>query len=439
MSNFNRRQFLQAAGAATACAALPRAARANTYGRVVVVGGGFGGATVAKYLRLWGGDVQVTLVEPNPTHIACILSNLVLTGALSMSRITLGYSALQTNHGVTLMQGKAIDIDRDNKQITVQPPTGGEEFLTYDHLVLAPGIDFALPDVQTDKGAWDPNLTPHAWQAGEQTTLLKKQIAAMRNGDRFVMTVPKSPYRCPPGPYERACIVADYLKAKGRIGAKVIVLDANPSIQAEPEAFGRAFSVTHRDVIEYVPNAEVQSVVSATRTIVTTARTISNAKVLNYIPNQRAGAIAASLGVNSTGYVPVNPLTYATTIDPFIHVIGDSCAVPASDGKAVPKSGHMANSEAKVCADAILRALNGEAADQNIATSSACYSPITARTASWLSANFIYGNIYDAKGVVKGKGMHRLDLGEAPAQRVNNDSYQEMFTWADSLFADSFV
>ena len=137
------------------------------------------------------------------------------------------------------------------------------------------------------------------------------------------------------------------------------------------------------------------------------------------------------MGVNSTGYVPVNPLTYATALYSTIHVIGDSCAVP--------KSGHMANSEAKVCADAILRSLNGVAADQNIATSSACYSPLTARTASWLSANFIDGNLYDANGAVKGKGMHRLDLGEAPAQRGKNDSYQEMFTWADSLFADNFV
>ena len=434
MNNFSRRQFLQATGAAAAWAALPprTASAATTNGRVVVVGGGFGGATVAKYLRLWGGDVQVTLVEPNPTHVACILSNLVLTGALSMSRITLGYSALQANHGVSVMHGRAIAIDPPGQRLTVQTDVG-QQLLDYDHLVLAPGIDFAPAP-----GFWDPNLTPHAWQAGEQTTRLKNQIAAMRNGDNFVMTVPKSPYRCPPGPYERACVVADYLKAKSRTGAKVIVLDANPSIQAEPEAFGHAFSVTHRGVIEYVPNAQVRSIDSASRSIVTSARSISNARVLNYIPNQKAGAIAALLGVNSTGFVPVNPLTYATA-SPGIHVIGDSCAVPASDGKAVPKSGHMANSEAKVCADAILRALNGEAADQDIATNSACYSPITARTASWLSANFIYGNIYDANGAVKGKGMHRLDIGEAGGQRVNNDSYQEMFTWADSLFADSFV
>jgi NADH dehydrogenase FAD-containing subunit len=434
MHNLNRRQFLKLAGVASMLAALPRAVSAQTVApRVVVVGGGFGGATVAKYLRMWGGNVQVTLVDPNPNHIACILSNLVVTGALSMNRITLGYDGLAAKYGVNVMKGTAVALDPAGGRITIGTATG-DQVLDYDHLVLAPGIDFVAPP----SGSWNPDLTPHAWKAGAQTTLLKNQLAGMAKNDKFVMTVPKSPYRCPPGPYERACVVADYLKRKGRTGAKVIVLDANANIQAEPEAFGHAFSVTHKGMIQYVPNATVQSVNSATRSIVTSAMTVNNAKVLNYIPNQKAGAIAASLGVNASGFVPVNPLSYAVANYPDIHVIGDSCAVPASDGKAVPKSGHMANSEAKVCADAILRALRGESLDDNVATSSACYSPITSNTASWLSTNFIYGDIYDALGAVKGKGMHRVDIGEAPAERVNGDSYQDMFTWADSLFADSF-
>jgi NADPH-dependent 2,4-dienoyl-CoA reductase/sulfur reductase-like enzyme len=261
----------------------------------------------------------------------------------------------------------------------------------------------------------------------------------MRNNDRFVMTIPKSPYRCPPGPYERACMAADYLKRMKRTGAMVVVLDANPGIQAEPEAFNRAFNVTHAGRILYVPNANVLSVDSSSRSIKTSAMNVSNARVLNIIPAHRAGGIAATLGVNASGFVPIDPLTYGIAAYPNVHVIGDACAVPASDGKAVPKSGHMANSEAKVCADAILRAFNGEAPDRNIATSSACYSPITARSASWLSANFLYGDIFDASGAVKGKGMHRVDLGEAPAGEVNQDSYQDMFTWADSLFSDSFA
>lgn len=432
MQTLNRRKFLSLTAAATGAAALPLRSRAAT-ARVVVLGGGFGGASVARYLRMWNPGVAVTLVEPNPTHVSCILSNLVVTGLLSMSRINLSYAALRNNRGVQVIQGRALGIDTGGNRVTVSTANGNVT-LGYEHLVVAPGIDFVPPP-----GNWNPQLTPHAWQAGPQTTLLKNQLATMRNNDRFVMTIPKSPYRCPPGPYERACIIADYLKRKGRTGATVTVLDANPSIQAEPEAFTRAFNVTHAGRILYVPNAVVQSVNSATRSIVTSAMSVSNAKVLNIIPAHRAGAIGASLGVNAGGFVPVDPLTYAINGVPNVHVIGDACAVPASDGKAVPKSGHMANSEAKVCADAILRALNGEPPDTNIATSSACYSPITSRSASWLSANFVYGDIYDVNGAVKGKGMHRVDLGEAPAGEVNQDSYQDMFTWADSLFYDSFA
>ncbi len=430
----NRRQFLKLASAMAALAAVPRAVgAATTAPRVVVVGGGFGGATLAKYVRMWGGNVQVTLVDANPNHVSCILSNLVVTGALPMSRITLAFDSLKANHGVTVMRGSAVAIDAAGNTLTVSTG-GGNKVLPYDHLVLSPGIDF-VPAA----GNWNPSLTPHAWQAGSQTTLLKNQLAAMRSNETFVMTVPAAPYRCPPGPYERACVVADYLKRKGRTGAKVIVLDANASITAEPEAFGQAFSVTHAGVIEYVANATVLSVDSSTRSIVTSARTINNAKVLNYIPNQRAGVIAATLPLNSAGFVAVDPLTYGIAGYPNIHVIGDSCAVPATDGKAVPKSGHMANSEAKICADAIVRSFAGEAPDEDIATSSACFSPITNKTSSWLSTNFIYGDIFDASGNVKGKGMHRVDVGEAAADMIDGDSYQDMFIWADSMFADSYI
>lgn len=434
MNAIDRRHFLKLAGALSAMAALPRAVGAATVApRVVVVGGGFGGATVAKYIRMWGGNVKVTLVDANPTHVSCILSNLVVTGDLPLSSITLNFNSLKTNHGITVMQGTALSIDAAGNKLTVSTKTGNK-VLPYDHLVLSPGIDF-VPAA----GNWNPTLTPHAWVAGSQTTLLKNQLAAMRSGDTFVMTVPAAPYRCPPGPYERACVVADYLKRKGRTGAKVIVLDANASITAEPEAFTEAFEVTHAGWIEYYPSATVESVDSNTKTIVTSAKTVSNAKVLNYIPKQRAGIIAQSLPLNSAGFVAVNPLTYVADGFTNIHVIGDSCAVPASDGKGVPKSGHMANSEAKVCADAIVRALSGQAPDEDIATSSACFSPITNTTASWLSANFIYGDIFDVNGMVKGKGMHRVDIGEAPSNNIDQGSFEDMYKWSESLFADTFI
>jgi sulfide dehydrogenase [flavocytochrome c] flavoprotein chain len=437
MQSLNRRQFLKVAGAAAAIAALPKAVSAAiTASRVVVIGGGFGGATAAKYLKMWGGNVEVTLVDYRADHFSCILSNLVVTNQLGMSRITLGYNNLRTGRGVKLVQGTANLIDPVKQTVRVAASTGAVT-LPYDHLVLSPGISFAPA-----AGYWDRQRTPHAWIAGDQTILLKKQLAAMRDGDTFTMTVPKAPYRCPPGPYERACVVADYLKRKGYKNSRVVVLDANSNITAEPEAFGDAFAVTHAGIIDYIPNAVVQSVDSRTNSVVTSVHSELNSKVLNYIPDQKAGGIVTASGLanDASGrWALVDPLTYGSTLYPNIHVIGDSCAVPSSDGKAVPKSGHMANSEAKVCADAILRSFNGEAPDINIATNSACYSPITNRTASWLSANFIYGDIYDAAGKVKGKGMHRVDIGEAPVKQVNAESYSEMFTWAESLFSDSFV
>ncbi len=421
MSRLNRREFLKLAGLASMMAMLPRAvSAATTAPRVVVCGGGFGGATVAKYIRMWGGNVDVTLVEPNASHISCILSNLVVTGQISMGRINIGYSSLVQKHGVNLVQGKAIDIDPNGRTVGVETKDGIID-LPYDHLVLAPGIDF-MPAA----GNWNPQLTPHAWQAGTQTTLLKNQLASVPNNGTFVMTVPKAPYRCPPGPYERACVVADYLKRKRR-NTKVIVLDANPGITAEPEGFGRAFKQTYAGIIQYIPNANVTEIDSAAKRIVTSAGTFSG-HVLNYIPNQKAGKLVVDAGLanDATGrWAAVDPLTYGSTLYPEIHVIGDSQAT------GQPKSGHMANAQAKVCADAIVRALNGEAPDPNPVTASACYSPISSKSASWLTVNYQYNS---QTGL-----MQRVEssFGEAPS--ANGDNFEDMFTWAESMFADSFA
>ena len=261
----------------------------------------------------------------------------------------------------------------------------------------------------------------------------------MRSYDTFVMTVPKAPYRCPPGPYERACVVADYLKRKGRTGAKVVVLDANrrhhrrtgslrPRLQRDPcrrhpvlPQRDRAIGGFHH-ALDHHQRQDRQQCQGAE---------------LHPQPARRRDR--AGWPLNSTGFVPVNPLTYGIAGYPNIHVIGDSCAVPSSDGKAVPKSGHMANSEAKICADAIIRSFNGEAPDQDIATSSACFSPITNKTSSWLSTNFIYGDIFDARRQREGQRHAPRRPRRSGRRPVDGDSYQDMFIWADSMFADSYA
>lgn len=402
------------ASAATAASLPLRVAAGTTAPRVIVIGGGFGGATVAKYLKLWGDNVDVTLVEPNANHISCILSNLVVTGAIGMDRITLSYDGLKTR-GVRVLQDRALHIDPVARRVSLASGVT----LDYDRLVLSPGIDF-LP-----VPGWDPNAIPHAWQAGPQTTLLKNQLAAMPSGGTFVMNIPKAPYRCPPGPYERACVVADYLVRK-KPGSKIVVLDANGGILVEPHNFGLAFNETYRDVLEYHTNVTVTEADSATRTLYTSLGNFRGA-VVNLLPNMQAGKIVRDTGLATepTGrWAPVSALSYESASEAGIHVIGDSQATPQ------PKSGHMASSQAKVCADAILRSFAGIDPHPAPATNSACYSPISAKKASWLSANYQYD-----PGT---RSMKLVSESFGEAKESSGDNYEEMFQWAANIFTDSF-
>ncbi len=412
----NRRKLMQGSGALLAAAALPSRLRAAALPRVVVIGGGFAGATVAKYVRRWNPQIQVTLVEPNPAHVSCILSNLVMNGALTMSDITLRYDTLRTKYGVSIVADRAVAIDPVARQVRTQ---NGSR-LPYDKLVLAPGIDFdAIPGL-------DSAVLPHAWQAGPQTLALKAQLAAVPAGGSFVLAIPPAPYRCPPGPYERACLVADYLKRNRRAG-KVIVLDANNDVVAEPHTFHTAFQTTYAGIVEYHPATVVEAVDWSARRIHTNWGPIQ-ADAANIIPRQRAGQLLAASGLlgsdPATRWAPVNPLSYESRLVPDVHVIGDS------QGTGQPKSGHMANAQAKVCADALVRYFAGEAPDPAPVTASACYSPITARTASWLTVVFAYDPVSGTMKPVPNT------LAEAPAP--SSEHYEGMFGWAKNLFADSF-
>lgn len=423
----NRRDFLKHSLIAGGAAALPGlsgcAIGSRPVGHVVVVGGGFGGATVAKYLRMWSDKgVAVTLVERNPRFISCPISNLVIGGDKTLADITLGYDGLRNTWGVTVLQDEALAIDPAGR--TLRLASGGT--LRYDRLVLSPGVDFQFDQVPGLESEAAQGAILHAWKAGAQTVALRKQLEDMKDGGVYALTIPKAPYRCPPGPYERACLLADSLLRRRRAG-RVIVLDANSDVVAEPHTFHTAFQTTYAGVIDYRPSSEVLSVDWAGKKIVTNWESVPF-DAANIIPPQRAGKLVAAAGLlgsdPATRWAPVNPLSYESRVVPNVHVIGDS------QGTGQPKSGHMANAQAKVCADALVRYFAGEQPDPAPMTSSACYSPITATTASWLTVVFGYD---PATGLMKPVAN---TLAEAPAPTAGH--YKDMFGWAKNLFADSF-
>ena len=397
-------------------------------GKVVVVGGGMAGTTVAKYLRMWGGTgMSVTLVEPNATYYSNIFSNMVLTGERTLSQLAFNYSTLASKNGVTIKNFSVKIIDPIGKKVTLSNGT----ILPYDRLVLAPGIDFeTLPLTGT---ASNQAKIVHAWKAGTQTTSLQSQIQSMTKADTFILTIPPKPYRCPPGPYERACVVADYLKrVKG--GGKVIVLDANPEIQSEALNFTQAFNVTHKGIITYVPNAAISNINADTMTVTTAAAGTFKGKVINAIPIHKAGNLITQSGIglaNAAGplgaankFAGVNVLTYESTAVPFVHIIGDSSATTQ------PKAGHVANAEAKVCADAIIQLLSGGTVNQVPITNSSCFTPITKTTASWLSVVYRYDPVT--------KTMKPTGNGVTESNGATSGNYEDMLKWFNNLMSDTF-
>lgn len=416
MNTSSRRNFLKAIGGATALASFPAILNAATSGpRVIVVGGGFAGATAAKYLKHWSPGLNVTLVEPKAKYQSPIMSNLVLNGQLSMDQLTFSYDTLAQKHGVNVVTDWVSEVDGVTQKVTL----GSGDVLEYDRLILAPGITFNPVE------GHDLDKVLHAWQSGEQVTMLQQQLEAMPAGGTFVMSIPAAPFRCPPGPYERACVIADYLKTN-KPGSKVIVLDANADILVEKEVFGHAFDVTYAGIVEYHKEVVLTGVDSDQLIVSTETMEDIKADVLNIIPEQSAGAIIKSAGLITVAdrWAGVNPLSYESTAVNNIHIIGDS------QGTGQPKAGHIANAEAKVCADAVIRLLNGGEPYTAPITNSACYSPVSADTATWLTAVYGYDSATDSMQKVAGSG------GSAPEASKNN--YEEMFVWSKSLFGDTF-
>ena len=387
-------------------------------GRVVIVGGGFGGSTAARYLKLWGGNVDVTLVERNASFVSCPISNLVLGGHKQMADITRGYDGLKAL-GVKLVQGEVTAIDAAARKVRL---AGGTE-LPYDRLILSPGVDFMLDGTPGLAAALDSGRVTHSWKAGPQTVALRRQLEAMPDGGVFAMSIPKVPYRCPPGPYERACMVASYFK-QFKPRSKVLVLDANPEVQSKKALFEKAFKDHYSGILEYRANNELKEVVGTT-----TAKLEFDdvkADVLNVIPPQRAGDIARSAGLLNMNnrWVGVNWLTMESTAAPGIHVLGDA----TFSAPAMPKSGHMANQHAKVAAAAIIELLQGRPVNTTPVVMNTCYSFVTARDVVHVASVHQYDAADKTFKTVPGSG------GVSAAANQVEGRYA--LSWADNIWSD---
>jgi NADPH-dependent 2,4-dienoyl-CoA reductase/sulfur reductase-like enzyme len=426
-----RRDFLSAVGAAgfgaaaisavPGCASMGSAAR----GKVVVVGGGYGGATAAKYIRMWSdGGIDVTLVEPDASFISCPLSNLVLGGSKTLADITVSYDGLVRKHGVKLLRDTATAVDADRR--TVKLASGQE--LTYDRLVLSPGIDILWDKVPSLKSADAQTKILHAWKAGPQTVALRNQLSAMPDGGVFAISIPVAPYRCPPGPYERACQVAWYFK-RAKPKSKVLILDGNGDVTSKGPLFKKAWAEEYKGIVEYRPNFVLTDVDVAAKTAKFDVQDNVKADVLNVIPPQGASAIARSAGVVTANdrWCDVDFVTFESVKVKNIHVLGDAIQIATG----MPKSGHMANQHAKVCAAAVVALLAGEAPNPAPVLNNTCYSFITDKDVVHVCSVHQYDKDKKTLLPVQGAG------GLSPAMSEVEGRYA--FNWAKNIWADTLA
>lgn len=418
--SLSRRRLLGAGLAATVASPLLGCATppaGPSIGRVVVIGGGFGGATAARYLRMWA-NVDVTLVERNDTFVSCPISNMVLGGHKTMADITVPYSGLAAL-GVKRIQGEAVAIDAQGKKVRL---ADGRE-LPYDRLIVSPGIDFMFDQVAGLDAAAQQKIL-HAWKAGPQTLALRRQLEAMRDGGVYALTVPKSPYRCPPGPYERAAMVASYFK-QHKPRSKVLLLDANPEIQSKKALFEKVYADQYKGIIEYRANNELKAVDAATNTAKLEFDDV-RADVLNVVPPHRGGDIARSAGLLNMNarWIGVNWLTMESTAVPGIHALGDAVL----SAPAMPKSGHMANQHAKVAAAAIIQLLKGEPVNPAPVVMNTCYSFVTATDVIHVASVHQYDNADKTFKAVPGSG----GVSSAP----NEMEGRYALSWAQNIWSD---
>jgi NADPH-dependent 2,4-dienoyl-CoA reductase/sulfur reductase-like enzyme len=421
-----RRSFLQGAAAAgvlglSACATTGVPSKA----RVLVVGGGYGGATAAKYVRLLSDyQIEVVLVEPNSAFVSCPISNLVLGGHRTMAEITTPYDNLVRRHGVRLVRDTVARVDPAQKvAVLASGPT-----IAYDKLILSPGIDLVFDSIQGLKAAHDAGQILQAWKAGPETVALRRQLEAMPDGGVFAMTVPEAPYRCPPGPYERVCQVADYFKrAKPR--AKVLLLDANPDVTSKGPLFKKVWAEQYKGIIEYRPQHKAVAVDARTKTIKFEIADDVKADVLNVLPTMRAGKIAVDTGLANANarWCHVNFLNFESTAAKDIHVLGDAIQT----APLMPKSGHMANSHAKVAAAAIVAELRGWAINPAPMLTNTCYSFVDGKNVVHVASVHEYVAAEKTFKTVAGSG------GVSPGPTELEGIYA--WNWAQNIWADALA
>ncbi|BAN34231.1 sulfide dehydrogenase (flavocytochrome), flavoprotein subunit [Sulfuricella denitrificans skB26] len=409
MSNMDRRSFIKLLGAATgvglagapfitsAAEMLPKKGR-----RVVVIGGGYGGSIVAKYIRINDPSIEVVMIERDKKFVSCPFSNTVIGGFRDIKDNTITYENLAANNGIKVVYDEVTAVDTSAKKVVV---SGGT--ISYDRLVLSPGIDFRFEEIEGYDPVATPKVIPHAWKAGEQTLLLRKQLVDLPKGGTVVMSIPVTPFRCPPGPYERISMMAWHLKNHNPT-AKIIVLDANPDIVSKGPLFKKAWAKHYEGMIDYRPGNKVTKVDNKKRSVDTGVEEIKG-DLVNLVPPQKAGMIAHKAGVvgEDKKWCPVNQLSFESTLAKDVHIIGDSCMAGA-----MPKSGYSANSQAKVCATNIVQLMNGQDLIDPSHTN-VCYSYVTENEA--ISVAAVY-KVAEGKTIaVANSGGVSPDLSELEA------------------------
>ncbi|HEX9302320.1 MAG TPA: NAD(P)/FAD-dependent oxidoreductase [Casimicrobiaceae bacterium] len=422
-----RREFLKTAAGGAAVLALPGCASmaGSSSGKVVIVGGGYGGATAAKYIRMWSdGRIDVTVVEPNAEFISCPMSNLVLGGSKNLEFLTVSYANLATRHGVKIVRETATAVDPDKRIVKL---ANGTE-LPYDRLILSPGIDFLWDKVPGLNNADAQAKILHAWKAGAQTVALRRQLEAMPDGGVYALSIPVAPYRCPPGPYERACQVAWYFR-RAKPKSKVLILDGNGDVTSKGPLFKKAWADEYKGIVEYRANYVLTDVDVATRTAKFEVHDAVKADVLNVVPPQRAGAIARSAGVVTANdrWCDVDFLTFESVRVKNIHVLGDAIQIATG----MPKSGHMANQHAKVCAAAIVALLSGQAPNPAPVLTNTCYSMITDKDSVHVSSVHQWDKEKKTLLPVQGAGGVSAAMSEVEGRYA--------FAWATNIWADTLA